>query len=96
MIACHVRRHHVCMNKSCAAEPGSIMGLHRTAMKWLQLALRLLVLLWHCWQQRPWRQGERGALADEKSNDESLSKTGHDAELAMAMFGLVENDAMRM
>lgn len=50
----------------------------------------------HCWQQRPWRQGERGALADEESNDESLSKTGHDAELAMAMFGLVENDAMRM
>jgi hypothetical protein len=40
--------------------------------------------------------GERGTLADEELNEERLSKTGHDAELAMSMVGLVENDVMRI
>ena len=74
------------MNRSCAAEPGSITGLHQTAMKWSQAAVRLPMLL-----SRP--SSKRGGggvnekpcleewLADEDKRDERLRKTMKGADL---------------
>ena len=62
-------------------------------MKRSQSALRLLVLLWPCSKSMPLRAT---AGSRRTRNPCRRSKTEHDAELAMSMVGLVENNVMRI